>query len=138
MKTYLGIVTQMPDNGVFVFGSNTEGRHGKGAALYARKHFGARYGQARGLQGKSFGIVTTDLTKKYLPSVTPSEIISQIYDLYEYASKNPQIDFFISYGGHNQTYLCGYTSEQMAIFFSANERPSNIIFETHFAKLIIL
>jgi hypothetical protein len=30
---------------VFVFGSNLAGRHGKGAALHAREHHGAIYGQ---------------------------------------------------------------------------------------------
>src|SRR5262249_41455073 len=29
---------------IFVFGSNEAGRHGKGAALHARKHYGAKYG----------------------------------------------------------------------------------------------
>src|ERR1700730_12650173 len=33
---------------VFVFGSNFAGRHGKGAALHARKHHGAVYGQGVG------------------------------------------------------------------------------------------
>ena len=47
---------------IFVFGSNTEGRHGAGAALYARQHHGAIYGQARGLQGNSYAIVTKDLS----------------------------------------------------------------------------
>lgn len=38
---------------VFVFGSNLAGRHGKGAALWARQHRGAVYGQGIGLQGNS-------------------------------------------------------------------------------------
>ncbi len=43
---------------VFVFGSNLAGRHGKGAALYARQHHGAVYGQGEGLQGDSYAIPT--------------------------------------------------------------------------------
>lgn len=35
---------------IFVFGSNLAGRHGKGAALWAREHRGAIYGQGEGLQ----------------------------------------------------------------------------------------
>lgn len=38
-------------NEIFVFGSNMAGRHGKGAALYARLNHGAVYGQGIGLQG---------------------------------------------------------------------------------------
>lgn len=43
---------------VFVFGSNTAGRHGKGAALFARQSRGAIYGQGEGLQGNSYAIPT--------------------------------------------------------------------------------
>lgn len=38
---------------VFVFGSNLAGRHGKGAALWARQHRGAIYGQGAGFQGNA-------------------------------------------------------------------------------------
>ena len=41
-KFYIGNIT--PDaNTIFVFGSNTEGRHGAGAAKVAREQFGAIY-----------------------------------------------------------------------------------------------
>ena len=52
---------------IFVFGSNLAGRHGKGAALYAKKHHGAIYGQGYGLQGRSFAIPTKDYNLKTLP-----------------------------------------------------------------------
>ena len=45
---------------IFVFGSNLAGRHGKGAALHARRHHGAVYGQGIGLQGSSYPIPTKD------------------------------------------------------------------------------
>jgi hypothetical protein len=43
-KTYSGMITELEPNQIFVFGSNTQGRHGKGAALMARYKFGAVYG----------------------------------------------------------------------------------------------
>lgn len=43
---------------VFTFGSNLEGRHGKGSALEARQKWGAIYGQGEGRQGNSYGIPT--------------------------------------------------------------------------------
>jgi len=57
---------------VFVFGSNLAGRHGRGAALYALKHYGAVYGEGIGLQGNSYAIPTKDrhlnvLTLEYSP-----------------------------------------------------------------------
>lgn len=45
---------------IFVFGSNLAGRHGKGAALWARQHRGAIYGQGIGLQGNSYAIPSKD------------------------------------------------------------------------------
>lgn len=51
------------DNVVFVFGSNLEGRHGAGAALFAKNNFGAIYGQSEGLQGNSYAIPTKDISK---------------------------------------------------------------------------
>jgi hypothetical protein len=42
-KTYFGKVFKLLPNQVFVYGANTEFRHGKGSALYALK-FGAKYG----------------------------------------------------------------------------------------------
>lgn len=62
MKFYSGDI--MPEPGtVFVFGSNTEGRHGAGAARVAREQFGAVYGRAEGLQGNAYAIATKDLKR---------------------------------------------------------------------------
>ena len=77
-RTYSGFINYLKDNQIFVFGSNTQGRHGKGAALTARLKFGAIYGQPEGIQGKSFAIITKDLTKKVHPSRTTAQVISQI------------------------------------------------------------
>jgi hypothetical protein len=52
---------------IFVFGSNLAGRHGKGAALEAKKNWGAIYGRGEGLQGRSYGIPTKDMQLKTLP-----------------------------------------------------------------------
>jgi hypothetical protein len=46
-------IDELPDDGVFVFGSNTDGDHCGGAALVALKRFGAVNGQAEGPQGRS-------------------------------------------------------------------------------------
>ena len=39
-------ITSLKPNEIFVFGSNTEGRHGLGAALTAKQKFGAKQFQA--------------------------------------------------------------------------------------------
>lgn len=52
---------------IFVFGSNLAGRHGKGAALYAREHYGAVYGVGVGPTGSAYAIPTKDGKLRTLP-----------------------------------------------------------------------
>lgn len=52
---------------IFVFGSNLAGRHGKGAALHARQHWGAQYGVGRGLTGRAYAFPTKDERLRPLP-----------------------------------------------------------------------
>lgn len=56
-------ITILPDKHIFVFGSNLSGRHGKGAAKTA-VNWGAKWGQADGLQGRTWGIPTKDASFK--------------------------------------------------------------------------
>lgn len=140
MKTYIGKITKLNTNQIFVFGSNTQGRHGKGAALDAVKNFGAIYGQSKGLQGKSYAIVTKDLTKKIHPSIKQSSIKYQIQDLYNFADENEDLEFLIVYNGKG-TNLNGYTNLDMAkMFYKASLPegfPKNIVFEKEFYNLIL-
>lgn len=140
MKTYKGLITSLPDNGIFVFGSNTQGRHGAGTALIAKEKFGAIYGQAAGLHGRSYGIVTKDLTKSVHPSVDWRRIVDQIETLYTGAKYlYPEKDFYVAYSGTG-TNLNGYAPSTMALMFAVagihEGIPDNIIFEEKFAKLI--
>ena len=135
MKTYKGEATKLKQNQIFVFGSNTNGKHGKGSALVARQNFGAKYGQAYGLQGQSYAIVTKDLTKYKHPSISSEHIIEQIKKLYLFAEENSQLDFIIAYSG-TKTNLNGYSNQEMANMFSQTYIPKNIIFEYEFSKLI--
>lgn len=138
-KTYTGELQGIPTNGIFVFGSNTQGRHGKGAALAAKNYFGAIYGQARGLQGCSYAICTKNLTKKIHPSVNSNDIKSEIFNLYNFALLNPHLDFYIAYSGLG-TNLNGYSNKEIADMFSSWNHiggiPPNFIFEKEFSKLL--
>lgn len=136
MKTYKGKITKLQPNEVFVFGSNPQGRHGKGAALVAAKLFGAKYGQAKGLMGQSYGIITKDLTKKIHPSIPTKQIKEQIAELYQFAIDHPEMLFYIAYSGKGQL-LSGYTPPQIAhMFWKAGDIPDNIVFEYDFYKLV--
>lgn len=136
MKTYEGKIKELPENGIFVFGSNTEGRHGAGAAKTAKDKFGAIYGQASLLQGKSYAIITKDLNRKIHPSVSVDKIKIQVLMLYLFAEQNKDLDFYIAYSGQGRN-LNGYTPKEMTkMFFSkAFEIPDNIIFEEKFLEL---
>lgn len=135
MKTYKGLITELQPNEIFVFGSNTQGRHGKGAALLAKQKFGAIYGKSEGLQGQSYGICTKDLTKSIHPSISISDIECQIGILYGYALGHPELTFYIAYNGKGVN-LNAYTPLQMATMFSHKVIPSNIVFEEFFSKLL--
>jgi hypothetical protein len=80
---------------IFVFGSNTEGRHGAGTALAAKNKHGAKYGQAKGLQGNSYAIVTKELRKDH-PKVTLREIELQVENFIDFAKKSPAYKFVIT------------------------------------------
>jgi hypothetical protein len=50
------IVKSLPENTVFVFGSNMAGLHAGGAARTALEHFGAVEGVGRGWSGQSYAM----------------------------------------------------------------------------------
>lgn len=104
-------------NKVFVFGSNLAGRHGKGAALWALKNRGAKYGQGFGHQGNSFAIPTKDGNIRTLPI----DIIANYVKLFlEEASNYPQVQYELTPIGCG---LAGYKPEQIAPMFK-NASPN--------------
>lgn len=162
---YNGLIKSLEDNQIFVFGSNPEGRHGLGAAKVAL-NFGAKYGQGRGIQGQSYGLITKNLKEGYyeketgityhkagMRSISPDMMRKNIKELYSYARKHRDLFFMIAYtatsrdgkhiitGGRN---LNGYSNQEMAKFFrnapSSGEKrsnvPRNIVFEKGFHKLV--
>lgn len=138
-KTYKSLITSLLPNQIFVFGSNTQGRHGAGAAAYALKYFGAIYGQATGLQGQSYGLITVDLRLKQMSKSpitrTSNQIMHEIIILYKFARKNRDKEFLIAYS--DTPLLCGYTARAMALMFRDSGRiPYNIVFEEGFNKLV--
>lgn len=140
-NTYTGKITELGPNQIFVFGSNTQGRHGKGAAYTALIQFGAIYGHTRGRQGSSYAIVTKDLTAFKYALYPQSKILNGIVDLYYYADNHRDLEFLVAYSGTGVN-LNGYTPLQMAeLFAHAAEQehitiPENITFELGFYSLV--
>lgn len=135
MKTYKAPITTLAKNEVFVFGSNTEGRHGAGAALWAKLNAGAIYGRAEGRQGNSYAIVTKNLKKKIHPSILRGDILKAIGKFYKYTYNHKSKIFLVAYT--NKPNLNGYTPKQMAeMFATCAPFPDNVIFEKSFLPLI--
>ena len=134
MRTYSGIINELPYKGVFVYGANVEGRHGAGAAKVAKDKFGAEYGKV-GWVGQSYGIITKDLRAKKHPSITSVNIMNQIKKLYDTASLNLDKEFYVAYSGSGRN-LNGYSNLEMAKMFAQWKIPDNLVFEEGFAELI--
>lgn len=113
---------------IFVFGSNLAGRHGKGAALFAKKNHGAIQGQGRGLQGNSYGIPTKDGDLKTLPL---SEIRFFIHTFLLFAAANRDMIFNVTPIGCG---LAGYRHSDIAPMFA--ERTENVILPEEFKKVL--
>lgn len=71
------LMEQYGDRAVFVFGSNEAGFHGAGAARDALLKYGAKLGQAFGLQGQSYAIPTKNAR---LDSLSLHELRAYILD----------------------------------------------------------
>ena len=110
----------MPD--IFVFGSNRQGRHGKGAALTAKQQYGAVYGQAHGLQGNSYAIVTKELRSSHAP-VSYSELARNIRVFLIFANDHPELHFNITRVGCG---LAGFNWDDVHPLFLP--LPSNCTF----------
>lgn len=102
---------------IFVFGSNTAGRHGKGAALYAVQNYGAVYGKGFGRQGNSFAIPTKGSKLEVLPL---TQIATFVHRFIEYAEAIPSLDFEVTRIGCG---LAGYADIDIAPMFK--DAPSN-------------
>jgi hypothetical protein len=111
---------------IFVFGSNEAGRHGKGAALFARQHYGAIYGQGVGLQGDSYAIPTKDARLATLPLSRIGEYVEQ-FKLF--AAAHSQLQFSVTPIGCG---LAGYKPYQVAPMF--RNVPSNCELPSEFQR----
>lgn len=98
-------------NRIFVFGSNLAGRHGKGAALYAKRHHGALYGLGEGLSGSSYAIPTKDEWIRTLPL---DRIRHYVDRFILFAELHPELEFEVTRIGCG---LAGYHDDDIAPMF---------------------
>ena len=148
MRIYKGFLnkTNMPENGVFVFGSNTVCINGNptkgtgGAALVAHLEFGVglreNMNNCLSKSGKAYGIVTVKAPKKF---ISEDKIKENIKIFYKFANENSDKLFFVAYDGKdpNAVSLNGKTRKTLGrLFYQSGDIPENVIFEKNFSNLI--
>lgn len=107
-------ITSLNENQIYVFGSNSLGRHSHGSAKYAASHFGAVNGQAEGLQGQSYAIVTT---------CSLEELRMGVNRFVEFARQNPDKQFLVTKIGCG---AAGYSVPDIAPLFDACIELENV------------
>ena len=128
-------IAELPKNSIFVFGSNTAGRHGAGAAKYAKLHFGAEYGNGVGLQGQSYALPTLG---DNLERLDDKVLYNHFKDFILFAHRNTEYTFILTKVGCG---LAGYPhAEEMYMCFLEDViheldlpgHPENIIYPSAF------
>lgn len=129
-------ITSLKDYEVFVFGSNTAGRHGAGAAKTAVEKFGAIYGKGVGLQGQSYAIPTLDYSriesdeKDYsLDKSSLIDIQNHVKDLCDFARKNYNLKFYMTKIGVG---LADFSMDEIQRVFLSCDIPVNIVLPKEF------
>lgn len=123
-------ITKLQENEIFVFGSNESGRHGLGAAKTALG-WGAKWGQAEGLQGRTYGIPTKDSSIRN--TLTVEQIKKYVDRFILFAKSRPDLKFLVTEIGCG---LAGYRPKDIAPLFKEAINIENIYLpETFYNKL---
>ena len=123
-------ITHLEPNQIFVYGANSCGKHGAGAAKLALR-WGAKMGQY-GLVGQTYGIPTKDHNIRTLPL---DKIQVHVDAFLEFAKQHPEYEFLVTKIG------CGlalYLPKDIAPLFQSikNFDSKHIILPEEFYKYI--
>lgn len=106
---------------IFVFGSNLAGIHGAGAAQYAHKHLGAKWGVGEGPTGQCYALPTKD---RQIKDISLVRIKTHVDRFLEFAKDVPN-DFKVTCVGCG---LAKWTHKDIAPMFIG--APDNCYFDT--------
>ncbi len=149
-------LSELPDNGIFVFGSNPQGWHGAGAALTAKNLFGAVTHKGRGQINRSYALVTKNLSanfteeatglfyeKEGFASLSLEQINLNISELLDCVIEQPEKDFYLAYkndkwqNNNPKKGLNGYAPiEIVKLFAQHGTLPKNMILHESFSEYI--
>ena len=125
------IPVKLPDDFVFVAGTNMLGVHGSGSALEARDKYGMPKGRFIGrTSDRSYGIPTKTKPSLYRSARLPlSSIHAHVAAFKEYAKWNRDRVFYVVAIGCG---LTGYTVDEIGPMFA--DAPDNCVLPYSFAK----
>lgn len=116
-------ITELKPNEVFVFGSNLQGRHGRGAAKTALQ-WGAVLGEGRGHFGQTYALPTIDWEPEY-HFIGWDEVELELTIFIAYARSKPNLTFLLTPIG---TGLAGGSLEDLDRVVDGLRFPTNVIF----------
>ena len=125
-------ITSLKESQIIVVGTNGEGNHGKGAALFAKINAGAIQGQSRGLMGQTYGIVTKK-NWRVRRSSTLTEIKGEVLEFIIFAINHPELVFLVTKIG---TENAGYSIDEIAILFEDARYVNNIKLPVEFWDIL--
>jgi hypothetical protein len=123
-------IKEINENEIFVFGSNESGRHGKGAAKTALG-WGAIWGQAEGIQGKTYGIPTKDASIR--KTLRVDQIKPYVDRFIECATKRPELKFYVTEIGCG---LAGMKPKHIAPLFQNCVNLQNVYLPNRFWRFL--
>lgn len=107
-------IEKLEQNEIFVFGSNSEGKHTGGAARLALQ-WGAVMGEGVGLQGQTYAIPTMFSTTKYIKEY--------VEEFIAFAKEHPELTFLVTEIGCG---IAGFSPKDIAPLFKNDVTIQNI------------
>lgn len=123
-------IIELNENEIFVFGSNTAGIHGAGAAKLAYNKFGAVWGVGVGHRGQSYALPSKD---NKIITMPVNKIQPYVDDFLLYALANPNLTFFVTEIGCG---LAGYEPANIAPLFRLGVDLQNLHLPERFWNIL--
>ena len=112
-RTTPDMITALAPGEIIVVGTNIAGRHGGGAAAFAAKHFGLRWGAGEGLCGQSYALPTMEGHRALVAASRRFAV---------YAELSHDLVFLLTRVGCG---IAGYEEAQVSYLF--RDAPVNVI-----------
>jgi len=122
---------------IFVFGSNLSGIHGAGAALHAKKYYGAKVGIGEGITGNSYAIPTKGRIgkDKKFPILPLDQVEFSLERFIRYAKKQSYLEepslFLLTPIG---TGLAGHNKKDIWNILKKHYIPNNVVLTKSWIK----